>query len=133
MARLLQEHGVDYVILAGYLRVLTPSFLQSFPQRVLNIHPALLPGFTGLRAQKQAIDYGAKIAGCTVHFVDELVDHGVIVLQRPVAVLDSDDEDSLTAKILEEEHKAYPEAIARVLSGGYEVRGRRYLERLNKL
>ncbi len=129
MVQLLQQHGVDYVILAGYLRVLTPAFLQAFPQRVLNIHPALLPSFPGLHAQKQALDYGAKVAGCTVHFVDEEVDHGMIIVQRTVGILDSDDEISLSARIIAEEHEAYPEAIRRVLSGEYEIRGRRYVRR----
>ena len=123
----LQGHAVDYVLLAGYMRVLTPAFLRAFPRRVLNIHPSLLPAFPGLHAQRQALDYGVKVAGCTVHFVDEAVDHGTIVLQRTIPVLDTDDEAALAARILAEEHRAYPEAIARVLSGQYEIRGRRYL------
>ena len=123
----LRAHAVDYVILAGYMRVLTPAFLQAYPQRVLNIHPSLLPSFTGLHAQQQALAYGTKVAGCTVHFVDEAVDHGVIILQRSVPVLDDDSPATLAERILAEEHIAYPEAIKRVLSGSYAVYGRSYL------
>jgi phosphoribosylglycinamide formyltransferase-1 len=108
------------------MRVLSADFIRAFPDKILNIHPSLLPSFTGLHAQKQALEYGAKIAGCTVHFVDEAVDHGVIILQRTVAVEDTDDEATLAGRILEQEHQAYPEAIARVLSGRYSVDGRRY-------
>lgn len=125
----LREHRVDLVCLAGYMRLLSPVFLEAFPQRVLNIHPSLLPAFPGLDAQKQALEYGAQVSGCTVHFVDEHLDHGVIVAQRTVPVLPEDDEHSLSARILEQEHIAYSEAIAKVLSGEYEVRGRRYLRR----
>ena len=125
----LHEHAVDLVCLAGYLRLLSPAFLAAFPQRILNIHPSLLPSFPGLDAQQQALEYGAKITGCTVHFVDEQLDHGVIVLERAVAVEDDDTPDTLAARILTEEHKAYPEAIARVLSGDYRVTGRRYIKR----
>jgi phosphoribosylglycinamide formyltransferase-1 len=127
MIAALRVARVDYVILAGYMRVLSPEFIRAFPDRILNIHPSLLPAFPGLHAQQQALDYGAKVAGCTVHFVDEAVDHGSIILQRTVPVLDSDDEDSLAARILEREHEAYPEAIARVLSGRYRAEGRRYV------
>ncbi|GAA3757585.1 phosphoribosylglycinamide formyltransferase [Terriglobus aquaticus] len=123
----LQQHGVEYVILAGYMRVLTPEFLRTFPQRVLNIHPSLLPSFPGLHAQQQALEYGVKVAGCTVHFVDDAVDHGVIVMQRLVRVRENDTVERLSARILQQEHRLYPEAIARVLSGRYEVRGRQYL------
>jgi phosphoribosylglycinamide formyltransferase-1 len=126
VADCLREHGVDLVILAGYMRLLSPEFIAAFPDRILNIHPSLLPAFTGLDAQAQAFDYGCKIAGCTVHFVDEHLDHGVIVLQRSIAVLDGDDAHSLAERILAEEHIAYSEAIARVLSGEYQVDGRRY-------
>ncbi len=126
MIAALREANVDYVILAGYMRVLSPEFLRAFPDRVLNIHPSLLPAFPGLHAQRQALDYGAKLTGCTVHFVDEAVDHGTIILQRAVPVLDTDDEATLAARILVEEHLAYPEAIARVLSGEYAVNGRRF-------
>jgi phosphoribosylglycinamide formyltransferase-1 len=111
------------------MRLLSPGFIQAFPQRILNIHPSLLPAFPGLDAQTQAFDYGVEIAGCTVHFVDEQLDHGVIILQKSVPVLDSDDAHRLADRILEQEHIAYSEAIARVLSGKYEIVGRRYLPR----
>jgi len=126
MIAALRAHGIDLVILAGYMRVLSADFIRAFPDKILNIHPSLLPSFTGLHAQKQALEYGAKIAGCTVHFVDEAVDHGVIILQRTVPVEDTDDEAALAKRILEQEHQAYPEAIARVLSDRYTVDGRRY-------
>jgi phosphoribosylglycinamide formyltransferase 1 len=126
VAACLREHRVDLVCLAGYMRLLSPEFIAAFPNRILNIHPSLLPAFPGLEAQQQAFDYGVKIAGCTVHFVDEHLDHGAIVLQRALPVLDSDDAHSLAARILAEEHIAYSEAIARVVSGDYEIRGRRY-------
>jgi phosphoribosylglycinamide formyltransferase 1 len=122
----LREHGVDLVILAGYMRLLSPEFIAAFPNRILNIHPSLLPAFPGLEAQKQAFDYGCKAAGCTVHFVDEHLDHGVIILQRSIPVLDSDDAHALSDRILAEEHIAYTEGIARVLSGDYRIEGRRY-------
>jgi phosphoribosylglycinamide formyltransferase-1 len=125
----LEKHHVDLICLAGYMRLLSPGFIQAFPQRILNIHPSLLPAFQGLDAQQQAFDYGVKVAGCTVHFVDEQLDHGVIVLQRTIPVHESDDAHALTARILAEEHVAYPEAIARVLSGDYVVEGRRYLRK----
>ena len=127
MADALLRSGVELVLLAGYMRVLTADFLRTFPNRVLNIHPSLLPAFPGLHAQRQALDYGATVAGCTVHFVDEAVDHGVIILQRTVTVEPVDTEATLAERILREEHVAYPEAIARVLSGTYVVHGRRYL------
>jgi len=125
----LHSHNVDLVCLAGYMRLLTPEFIAAFPDRIINIHPSLLPGFPGLEAQHQAFDYGVKIAGCTVHFVDEHLDHGVIILQRAIPVLDSDDVQSLSGRILIEEHLAYAEAIARVTSGDYEIRGRRFVRR----
>jgi phosphoribosylglycinamide formyltransferase-1 len=125
----LEEHRVDLICLAGYMRLLSPGFIQAFPQRILNIHPSLLPAFQGLDAQHQAFDYGVKVAGCTVHFVDEQLDHGVIVLQRAVPVQESDDAHALSARILAEEHVAYSEAIARVLSGDYVVEGRRYVRK----
>nr|WP_114210616.1 phosphoribosylglycinamide formyltransferase [Acidisarcina polymorpha] len=125
----LQHHEVDLVCLAGYMRLLSPEFVRAFPQRILNIHPSLLPAFPGLHAQRQAIEYGVSYSGCTVHFVDEELDHGVIIVQRTVPVLPGDDERTLSARILEQEHLAYPEAIARVLSGNYEVKGRRYIAR----
>ena len=123
----LREHQVDLICLAGYMRLLSPEFVQAFPQRILNIHPSLLPAFPGLDAQHQAFDYGVQIAGCTVHFVDEQLDHGVILLQKTVPVLPTDDAHTLSARILEQEHLAYSEAIAKVLSGNYEISGRRYL------
>jgi len=123
----LQAHQVDLVCLAGYMRLLSAQFVRAFPQRILNIHPSLLPAFPGLDAQRQALAYGATISGCTVHFVDEELDHGVIVLQKTVPVLPEDDERALAARILAQEHVAYTEAIARVLSGKYRIAGRRYL------
>jgi phosphoribosylglycinamide formyltransferase-1 len=127
MIAALTDYNVDLVCLAGYMRIITPAFVEAFPNRILNVHPSLLPAFPGLDAQHQAFEYGAKVAGCTVHFVDEAVDHGVIVLQRTVPVVDDDTAETLSARILEQEHAAYPEAIARVLSGKYRVAGRRYL------
>jgi phosphoribosylglycinamide formyltransferase 1 len=129
IARLHQQR-VDLVCLAGYMRIVSPEFVRAFPDRILNVHPSLLPAFPGLDAQAQALAAGAKVAGCTVHFVDEAVDHGVIVVQRPVPVLDEDTAESLAARILVQEHLAYPEAIARVLSGEYWVEGRRYVRRV---
>jgi phosphoribosylglycinamide formyltransferase 1 len=125
----LQEHRVDLVCLAGYMRLLSPGFVQAFPERILNIHPSLLPAFPGLDAQTQAFDYGVQVAGCTVHFVDEQLDHGVIVLQRIVPVLEGDDAHTLADRILAQEHIAYAEAIARVVSGKYEIVGRRYVRK----
>ena len=125
----LREHNVDLVCLAGYMRLLSPQFIAAFPNRILNIHPSLLPAFPGLDAQQQAFDYGVKVAGCTVHFVDEHLDHGAIILQRSIPVLESDDAHSLSQRILAEEHIAYSEAIARVVSGQYEISGRRYIRR----
>jgi phosphoribosylglycinamide formyltransferase-1 len=125
----LRAHQVNLVCLAGYMRLLSPEFIAAFPNRILNIHPSLLPAFPGLDAQRQAFDYGVKIAGCTVHFVDEHLDHGVIILQRAIPVLEMDDAHSLAGRILAEEHLAYPEAIARVISGNYEIQGRRFVPR----
>ncbi len=125
----LERHGVDLVCLAGYMRILSPGFVAAFLNRIVNIHPSLLPSFPGLDAQAQALAFGAKVAGCTVHFVDEAVDHGVIILQRAVDVHEVDTAESLSARILVEEHTAYPEAIARVLSGEYMFKGRRYVRR----
>ncbi|HTV82814.1 MAG TPA: phosphoribosylglycinamide formyltransferase [Acidobacteriaceae bacterium] len=123
----LRSHQVELVCLAGYMRLLSPDFVRAFPRRILNIHPSLLPAFPGLDAQQQAFDYGVQIAGCTVHFVDEELDHGVIVLQRAIPVLPTDDAHTLAARILEQEHLAYPEAIVHVLSGRYAVMGRKYV------
>ena len=123
----LQENGVELVILAGYMRLLSREFVAAFRDRILNIHPSLLPAFPGLDAQEQAFDYGVQVAGCTVHFVDEELDHGVIVLQKAVAVREDDDAHALAERILEQEHVAYSEAIARVLSGEYRAVGRRYV------
>jgi phosphoribosylglycinamide formyltransferase-1 len=125
----LREKKVDLVCLAGYMRLLSAWFVQQFPNRVLNIHPALLPSFPGLEAQKQAFEYGVKVSGCTVHFVDEQLDHGAIVVQRAVPVLDSDDEHTLADRILEQEHIAYSEAINIVLEGNCDIVGRRVVRR----
>ena len=126
----LKQHKVDFVCLAGYMRLLSPWFVQQFPRRILNIHPSLLPAFPGLEAQEQAFAYGVKVSGCTVHFVDEELDHGAILVQKAVAVLEGDDERSLAARILEQEYIAYTEAINIVLGGNFEVVGRR-LKRKN--
>src|ERR1700733_21295 len=121
----LKDNEVDLVCLAGYMRLLSPWFVQQFPRRILNIHPSLLPAFPGLEAQEQAFAYGVKVSGCTVHFVDEELDHGAIVAQKAVAVLEGDDERSLAARILEQEYVAYTEAINIVLGGNFEIVGRR--------
>jgi phosphoribosylglycinamide formyltransferase-1 len=128
----LHQHKVDLVCLAGYMRIISPAFIAAFLNRILNVHPSLLPAFPGLDAQRQAFDYGAKVAGCSVHFVDEAVDHGVIILQKTVPVNDEDTAETLSARILEQEHLAYPEAIARVLSGHYVIRGRRYVRLISQ-
>jgi phosphoribosylglycinamide formyltransferase-1 len=125
----LEQHKVDLVCLAGYMRLLSPWFVQQFPRRILNIHPALLPAFPGLEAQQQAFVWGVKVSGCTVHFVDEELDHGAIIVQKVVPVLDTDDEHTLAARILEQEHIAYSEAIRIVLEGKFEVVGRRLVFR----
>jgi phosphoribosylglycinamide formyltransferase 1 len=122
----LKQHGVDLVCLAGYMRLLSPWFVQQFPRRILNIHPSLLPAFPGLEAQEQACAYGVKISGCTVHFVDEELDHGAIIVQKLVPVLDSDDEHTLATRILEQEHIAYTDAINIVLAGNFQITGRRF-------
>jgi phosphoribosylglycinamide formyltransferase-1 len=124
----LKEKKVDLVCLAGYMRLLSPWFVQQFPQRILNIHPALLPAFAGLEAQKQAFDHGVKVSGCTVHLVDEQLDHGAIIVQKTVPVLDTDDEHSLAARILKQEHVAYTEAINIVLAGKFKLAGRRVVK-----
>lgn len=125
----LQEKKVDLICLAGYMRLLSPWFVQQFPHRILNIHPSLLPAFPGLEAQEQAFAFGVKVTGCTVHFVDEELDHGAIIVQKTVAVLDSDDERTLSARILEQEHIAYTEAIRIVLEGKFTIVGRRMVQR----
>ena len=125
----LREAKVDLVCLAGYMRLLSPEFVGAFPRRIVNIHPSLLPAFPGLEAQKQALEYGVKVSGCTVHFVDEHLDHGPIILQKTVPVLDTDDEHALSARILEQEHIAYTEAIRLVLSGEIEIQERKVVRR----
>jgi phosphoribosylglycinamide formyltransferase-1 len=119
----LRAAGVQLVVLAGFMRLVTPAFLAAFPGRVINIHPALLPSFPGLHAQRQALAYGVKISGCTVHVVDEGVDSGPILMQRAVEVLDDDDEESLSARILVEEHKLYPEVVRRIATGAIRLPG----------
>ncbi len=124
----LEEKHVDLVCLAGFMRILSPSFIQAFRSRILNIHPSLLPAFPGLDAQRQALKYGVKVSGCTVHFVDEGLDSGPIILQAAVPVLDGDTEESLSARILEQEHQIYSKAIQRVLEGQIRIEGRRVLQ-----
>lgn len=128
----LRQAGVDLVCLAGYMRLLSPEFIRAFPSRIVNIHPSLLPAFPGMDAQKQALEYGVKVTGCTVHFVDEHLDHGPIILQKTVPVLDGDDVHSLSASILEQEHVAYSEAIGLVLSGEVEVQERRVVRKQSR-
>ncbi|MBZ5577878.1 MAG: phosphoribosylglycinamide formyltransferase [Acidobacteriia bacterium] len=123
----LRKYSVDLVCLAGYMRLLSASFIREFPNRILNIHPSLLPAFPGLDAQHQALAYGVKVTGCTVHFVDEYLDAGPILLQAAVPVLDQDTEETLSARILAEEHRIYSEAIRIVLSGQYRIEGRRVI------
>jgi phosphoribosylglycinamide formyltransferase-1 len=121
----LREHSVDLVCLAGYMRLLSAEFIEAYRYRILNIHPSLLPSFPGLDAQRQAIEHGVKWTGCTVHFVDETLDGGPIITQRVVAVLDDDTPETLSSRILVEEHKAYAEAVALITSGNYQLQGRR--------
>jgi phosphoribosylglycinamide formyltransferase-1 len=123
----LDEHKVDLVCLAGYMRLLSPHFVAAFPNRILNIHPSLLPSFPGLESQRQALEYGVKFAGCTVHFVDENLDAGPIVLQAVLPVNDNDTEDTLSARILQEEHRIYSEAVRIVLEDRYKIEGRRVI------
>ena len=123
----LHEYKVDLICLAGYMRLLSPYFVAAFPQRIINIHPSLLPSFPGLESQKQALDYGVKIAGCTVHFVDENLDAGPIILQAVVPIHDTDDEHTLSERILKEEHRIYTEAVKIILEGNYKIAGRRVL------
>jgi phosphoribosylglycinamide formyltransferase-1 len=129
MVAALQNRKVDLICLAGYMRLLSPWFVQQFPRRILNIHPSLLPAFPGLEAQEQAFAYGVKVTGCTVHFVDEELDHGAIIVQKTVSVLDTDDEQTLAARILQQEHAAYSEAIQIVLEENFEIVGRRIVMR----
>ena len=128
----LQQHKVDLVCLAGYMRLLSPWFVKQFPHKILNIHPSLLPAFPGLEAQEQAFAYGVKVAGCTVHFVDEELDHGPIILQKAVLVHDNDDEGALRARILEQEHIAYSQAIDLVLNREHQIVGRKFVVAIQK-
>ncbi|MHB9144831.1 MAG: phosphoribosylglycinamide formyltransferase [Symbiobacteriia bacterium] len=125
LVRVLQLHGVDLVALAGYMRLVTPAFLTAFPGRVLNVHPSLLPAFPGLNAQAQALAYGVKVSGCTVFFVDDGVDTGPILLQAAVPVQDDDTEATLAARILEQEHRLFPQALGLVATGQFRLDGRR--------
>ena len=125
----LREANVDLICLAGYMRLLSPYFVAAFPQRILNIHPSLLPSFPGLESQRQALEYGVKFAGCTVHFVDENLDAGPIIIQAVVLVEDGDTEDTLSARILKEEHRIYSEAVKMVLEGNYKIVGRRVISK----
>jgi phosphoribosylglycinamide formyltransferase-1 len=121
----LREAGAEWICLAGYMRLLSPAFVAAWPRRILNIHPSLLPAFPGMDVQRQALEHGVKVSGCTVHLVDEGLDSGPIVVQRTVPVLDADTPESLAARILEQEHQAYPEALRRLLTEPWELRGRR--------
>jgi phosphoribosylglycinamide formyltransferase-1 len=124
LIRILKNNSVDLVILAGFMRILTSTFLKAFPQKIMNIHPALLPSFPGIHGQKQALEYGVKLSGCTVHFVDEGVDTGPIIIQSAVQVFDDDTEETLAARILKEEHRIYPQAIQFFAEGRMEIKGR---------
>ena len=125
----LQQHRIDLICLAGFMRLLSPAFIETYRGRVLNIHPSLLPAFPGLDAQRQAIEHGVKLSGCTVHFVDETLDGGPIITQRVVPVLDDDTPQTLAARIIVEEHQAYTEAVALVVGGNYEIAGRRVVRK----
>ena len=125
--RVLDEAQPDFICLAGYMRLLTSAFVAAYPNRILNIHPSLLPAFPGVDAQAQAVAYGVKVSGCTVHFVDQNLDAGPILVQRTVEVRDDDSAESLAARILEQEHIAYVEALSRLASGNYRIEGRRVL------
>jgi phosphoribosylglycinamide formyltransferase-1 len=125
LIRILKNNYVDLVILAGFMRIITPALLNAFPQKIMNIHPALLPSFPGIHGQKQALDYGVKLSGCTVHFVDEGVDTGPIIIQSAVQVFDDDTEETLAARILKEEHRIYPQAIQFFAEGKIEIKGRK--------
>src|SRR5881227_924412 len=128
VAAVLDEHKVDLICLAGYMRLLSPYFVAKFPNRILNIHPSLLPSFPGLESQRQALEYGVKFAGCTVHFVDENLDAGPIIVQAVVPVKNDDTEASLSERILKEEHRIYSQAVLIVLEGKYKIAGRRVLQ-----
>jgi phosphoribosylglycinamide formyltransferase-1 len=125
LINILKNNSVDLVILAGFMRVLTPTFLKAFTQKIMNIHPALLPSFPGIHGQKQALEYGVKLSGCTVHFVDEGVDTGPIIIQSAVQVFDDDTEETLAARILKEEHRIYPQVIQFFAEGKIEIKGRK--------
>ncbi|HUK89593.1 MAG TPA: phosphoribosylglycinamide formyltransferase [Blastocatellia bacterium] len=127
MVDAMRLRGVSLVCLAGYMRLVSPALIRAFPNRVLNIHPSLLPAFPGLDAQRQALEYGVKVTGCTVHIVDEELDHGPIILQSAVGLMPSDNVDTLSERILQREHQIYPEAVTRVLSPSFKVEGRRTL------
>jgi phosphoribosylglycinamide formyltransferase 1 len=127
LAAEMRKHSVDFICLAGFMRLLSASFVREFPQRILNIHPSLLPAFSGLDAQRQALEHGVKITGCTVHFVDEYLDAGPILLQAAVAVKDDDTVETLSGRILNEEHRIYSEALKIVVSGKYRLHGRRVI------
>jgi phosphoribosylglycinamide formyltransferase 1 len=127
VAAVLDEYKVDLICLAGYMRLLSPYFVEKYPNRILNIHPSLLPAFPGLESQRQALEYGVKFAGCSVHFVDENLDAGPIILQATVPVKDDDTEETLSGRILKEEHRIYSEAVRIVLEGRYKIAGRRVL------
>lgn len=125
--RVIEHAKADFIVLAGYMRLLSGDFVAKYPNRILNIHPSLLPAFPGVDAQKQAIDYGVRVSGCTVHFVDENLDAGPIIVQRAVEVRDDDDADSLSERILEQEHQAYVEALAKLATKTWRVEGRRVI------
>ena len=125
LIRILKNSCVDLVILAGFMRIITPTLLKAFPHKIMNIHPALLPSFPGIHGQKQALEYGVKLSGCTVHFVDEGVDTGPIIIQSAVQVFDDDTEETLAARILKEEHRIYPQAIQFFAEGKIEIKGRK--------
>jgi phosphoribosylglycinamide formyltransferase-1 len=127
LIKILKDNSVDLIVLAGFMRIISPAFLKAFEQKIMNIHPALLPSFPGLHGQRQAFDYGVKFSGCTVHFVDEGVDTGPIIIQSVVPVLDDDTEETLAARILKEEHKIYPQAIQFFANGKIEIKGRKVL------
>ncbi len=127
VAAVLHEYKVDLICLAGYMRLLSPYLVAEFPQQILNIHPSLLPSFPGLESQKQALEYGVKVAGCTVHFVDENLDAGPIIVQAVVPVQDTDDEHTLSERILKEEHRIYTEAVKIILEGKFKIEGRRVI------